>query len=100
MAQTRQKSTESPAAFRRKYPALLWSNPQAPDEVWMRQVLIHPGFDLFLDALIAFGFDQLEAQWAILLAAQDPSALRARKITEDLLQNARDARDIRLRAST
>ncbi|MBN8744666.1 MULTISPECIES: hypothetical protein [Thiomonas] len=65
----------------------------------MRQVLIHPGFDLFLDALIAFGLDPLERQWAILLAAQDPGALRARKITNDLLQNARDAH-AHLRAET
>ena len=100
MAQkAQQPPTKNPAAFRRKYPALVWSNPEAPDDVWICQVLIHPGFDLMLDALIAFGLDQLETQWAILLREQDPGALRARKITEDLLQNARDAH-IRIRAST
>ena len=87
----------NPAGFRRKYPALVWSNPGASDEVWVRQVLIHPGFDLMLDALLAFGLDQLETQWAILLREQDPGALRARKITEELLQNAREAH---IRAST
>lgn len=79
-----------PPGFRERYRALLWSNPDAPDEVLLRRALVRPGFRMLLDAAVEFGLPRLQREWDELLAADDPEALRARAVTEQLLRNIQD----------
>lgn len=81
---------QSSAAFRERYRALLWSNPEASDEVLLRRALVRPGFRMLLDAAVEFGLTRLHREWAILLAAGDPEALRVRPVAEQLLKNIQD----------
>jgi len=42
---------------------LVWSNPQAGDDVMIAKALLQPSFHLLLDIADRFGFDRLKSQW-------------------------------------
>lgn len=79
----------SPPPFTQKYRQLVWSNPDAPAEVFVRQALLKPDFSVLLDAAIEFGLDFVDAQWAVLVAEGSKEAVRARVATERTLRNIR-----------
>ena len=79
----------SPLPFTQKYRQLVWSNPNAPAEVFVRQALLEPDFSVLLDAAIEFGLDFVDAQWAVLMAEGGKEAVRARSATERTLRNIR-----------
>ncbi|MHB1605620.1 MAG: hypothetical protein ACYCTV_04405 [Leptospirales bacterium] len=53
----------TPASFRNKYRFLVWSNPEAPDKIYIRSVLLNPHLDMMLDALNVFGLERLRSEW-------------------------------------
>ncbi|MGB4117840.1 MAG: helix-turn-helix transcriptional regulator [Polaromonas sp.] len=79
----------SPLPFTQKYRQLVWSNPDAPAEVFVRQALLKPDFSVLLDAATEFGLDFVDAQWAVLMAEGSKEAARARPATERTLRNIR-----------
>jgi hypothetical protein len=79
----------SPLPFTQKYRQLVWSNPDAPAEVFVRQALLKPDFSVLLDAAMEFGLDFVDAQWAVLMAEGSKEAVRAKPATERTLRNIR-----------
>ncbi len=79
----------SPLPFTQKYRQLVWSNPDAPTEVFVRQALLKPDFSVLLDAATEFGLDFVDAQWAVLIAEGSKEAVRAMRATERTLRNIR-----------
>ena len=78
-----------PLPFTQKYRQLVWSNPDAPAEVFVRQALLKPDFTVLLDAATEFGLGFVDAQWALLIAEGSKEAARARLATERTLRNIR-----------
>lgn len=79
----------SPLPFTQKYRHLVWSNPDAPAEVFVRQALLKPDFSVLLDAATEYGLDFVDAQWAVLMAEGSKEAVRAMGATERTLRNIR-----------
>jgi len=79
----------APLPFTQKYRQLVWSNPDAPAEVFVRQALLKPDFTVLLDAATEFGLGFVDAQWALLVAEGSKEAARARLATERTLRNIR-----------
>lgn len=75
------------AGFREKYRALVWSNPQASAEVFVRQALLKPDFSVLLDAATEFGLGFVDRQWALLQAEGSQEAVRAAPATQRMLRN-------------
>ncbi len=89
MASPLNSAVASPLPFTQKYRQLVWSNPDAPAEVFVRQALLKPDFSVLLDAATEFGLDFVDAQWAVLMAEGSKEAVRARPATERTLRNIR-----------
>ena len=79
--------------FRQKYPALVWSNRQADDVVFIRRALLDPQFPVLLDAALEFGMDRLEEEWRQLLGEDSVEARRAASVNSRLLTNLRRGYD-------
>jgi hypothetical protein len=75
------------SSFQEKYKALVWSNPHAAPEVFIRKALLQADFNLLLDAAIAFGLPELNKQWDILECEKSPEAMRASSTTTRILRN-------------
>lgn len=75
--------------FRQKYRKLVWSNPEAPAEVFVRQALLKPDFSVLLDAATEFGLDFVDQQWTLLQAEASQEAVRATPVTQRMLRNIR-----------
>ncbi len=43
--------------------SLVWSNPNASDEIMIYNALLRPGFHLLLDIAVRFGFSRLVNLW-------------------------------------
>ena len=43
--------------------SLVWSNPDASDDVMIRNALLKPSFHLLLDIAVHFGFEELVSIW-------------------------------------
>lgn len=43
--------------------SLVWSNPDASDDVMIRNALLKPSFHLLLDIAVHLGFDELVSIW-------------------------------------
>ena len=84
-------SVAAPArtGFRQKYRKLVWSNPEAPAEVFVRQALLKPDFSVLLDAATEFGLDFVDQQWTLLQAEASQAAMRAAPVTQRMLRNIR-----------
>ena len=78
-----------PPTFTQKYRQLVWSNPDAPAEVFVRQALLKPDFQVLLDAATEFGLNFVDTQWALLMAEGSKEALRAKPHAERTLRNIR-----------
>ena len=78
-----------PPTFTQKYRQLVWSNPDAPAEVFVRQALLKPDFQVLLDAATEFGLGFVDTQWALLMAEGSKEALRAKPHAERTLRNIR-----------
>ena len=89
MASHLNSAVASPLPFTQKYRQLVWSNPGAPAEVFVRQALLKPDFSVLLDAATEYGLDFVDAQWAVLMAEGGKEAVRARSATERTLRNIR-----------
>lgn len=89
MALPLNSAVASPLPFTQKYRQLVWSNPGAPAEVFVRQALLKPDFSVLLDAATEYGLDFVDAQWAVLMAEGGKEAVRARSATERTLRNIR-----------
>lgn len=75
--------------FRKRHQTLVWANPGASEEIWIRSALVRPQFECLLDAVLTFGLARVEREWEILLSDGDPDALRARSTTDRMMGNIR-----------
>jgi hypothetical protein len=83
--------TASPnQTFQEKYRALVWSNPLAAPEVFIRKALLQADFNILLDAAIAFGLPELNKQWDILESEKSREAMRASTTTTRILRNLKN----------
>jgi hypothetical protein len=73
--------------FWRKHPGLVWSNPEARDEVYIRAALLHPRFTQLLAIAMEFGVDRLRHEWVWLEGDETPELRRARHSVQRILSN-------------
>jgi len=73
--------------FWRQHPGLVWSNPEAGDEVRIRAALVRPRFDRLLSIALEFGLDRLRQEWSVLLDEGTSETKRARATVERILAN-------------
>ena len=71
--------------FVKKYKMLVWSNPQAPVEVFIRRALLRPDFSILMDAAQEFGISKLMHEWQILRDESSLEACRAAPVTQRML---------------
>lgn len=88
--QAQPKQGAGALSFKEKYRALVWSNPDAPAEVFIRKALLRADFDAILDAAVEFGLPAIQAQWVALEQSGDPEVLRAASTTTRILKNIAD----------
>jgi len=81
--------SSSRQAFWQKLPGLVWSNPDAGDDVRIRAALLRPRFLQILDLAEEFGIERVEREWIVLEREATREALRARPIVERVLRNIR-----------
>jgi|GraSoiStandDraft_46_1057282.scaffolds.fasta_scaffold1291282_1 hypothetical protein len=73
--------------FWRKFPGLVWSNPEAGDSVYLRAALLRASFTILLAAAKEFGLDRLRQEWKLLDEENTHEAERARNSVERILGN-------------
>jgi hypothetical protein len=73
--------------FREKYKALVWSNPNASPEVFVRKALLRSDFSVLLDAAVEFGVPFLQEQWRVLVLENSNAVARASPVTTRMLGN-------------
>ena len=73
--------------FWRQHRGLVWSNPDADDDVHIRAALLRPRFGRLLDIAVEFGVDRLRQEWAELQSDNTREVLRARDAVERILRN-------------
>lgn len=78
------------ALFRRAHPTLVWSNPEAPDEVWLRAALLHPRFEWLLAAAVEAGLPALLREWERLLAENAEETRRVASATARVLDHLKE----------
>jgi len=79
--------------FWRQHPGLVWSNPEAGDEVRIRAGLVRPHFDRLLSIALEFGLDRVQQEWSVLLDEGTSETGRARATVERILANIEIAAD-------
>lgn len=77
------------ATFRERHPTLVWSNPDAGDQVYIQRALLRPEFSVLLDAAVEFGLAKVEAEWASLSTEGSDEVTHSRSTTERILKNIR-----------
>lgn len=75
--------------FWQRHPGLVWSNPDAPDSVYIRAALLRPRFGRLLEIALEFGLERIRAEWAELLEDPLGETDRARDSVERILNNIR-----------
>jgi hypothetical protein len=68
-------------------PGLVWSNPAAQDEIFIRAALCKPRFEEILAIAAEFGLNRVKEEWAVLKREATPEARRAAPIVERILRN-------------
>ena len=76
-------------AFWKRHPGLVWSNPDASDEVRIRAALLRPRFSEILDIASEVSIARLEREWRLLCDEDTPEARRAVGTVERILHNVR-----------
>jgi hypothetical protein len=84
------KPATPPGLFRKKFPGLVWSNPNAPDEAYIRAALIRPRFLVLLDMAATVGLDKIKREWSVLERESSDEARRATKYVRRILKNMSD----------
>ena len=90
MIATTKKPSPPPGLFRKKFPGLVWSNPDAPDEAYIRAALIRPRFLVLLEMAATVGRDKIQREWSILEREGSDEAKRAAKYVRRILKNMAD----------
>ena len=70
MSPTR-RTQESPLTLNKRHPGLVWSNTNAPREIYLRKALLNPRFGQLLKLAQEFGLESLKREWS-LLRTQSP----------------------------
>lgn len=76
--------------FRDRYRALVWSNPDTDDSIYLRRALLQPTFQMLLDGAVEFGLPRLEQEWQLLDAEGSPEAQRAAARVQRMLKHLHD----------
>lgn len=79
--------------FRDKHRTLVWSNPNASDDVFLQRALLRPQFSVLLDAALEYGLERLETEWMNLKREGGDEVLRASPVTQRILHNIRNGRE-------
>ncbi len=88
-----EKKNEQPAAdlqtssLGRRHPGLVWSNSNAPKEVYIRKALLNPRFGQLLKLAREFGLDSLKLEWSNLSAQLPDEAHRVEAEVARILRN-------------
>ena len=77
----------TPSECKDRHRAMVWSNPDAPDAVWIRAALLQPRFGRLLDFARAFGIERLRSEWNILVETGNPGVEPASAAVERILNN-------------
>jgi hypothetical protein len=81
------------AEFWRQHPGLVWSNPEADDDVLIGAALLRPRFLEILEIAAEFGLERVEARWRELSQEDTPESRRAAPVVQRILKNLRRGRD-------
>lgn len=81
------RDVSSDRRFWKDHPGLVWSNPDASDDVFIRAALVRPRFLQLLDIVEKFGIERVEEQWRILELEGSEEARRAIDTVERILRN-------------
>lgn len=73
--------------FRVKYRTLVWSNPEASDELYIRKALLTGQIAVLTDAVAEYGIDRVTHEWSLLTAENAAETRQVRAITERILTN-------------
>lgn len=73
--------------FWKRFPGLVWSNPDADDTVRIRAALLRPKFSRLLEIAIEFGVERLHREWAVLKSEDSSEVRRATGSVERILRN-------------
>jgi hypothetical protein len=74
-------------SFWSRHPGLVWSNPDAGDEVKIRAALLRPRFLEILEIAHEFGVDRVTREWQLLSTEGTTEARRASPSVERILSN-------------
>lgn len=69
---------------------VVWSNANAPDEVYVRAALLRPHFHLFLALASELGLERLSAEWDSLKQSGDPRVERVAATVNRMLLHIRE----------
>lgn len=75
-----------------RLPGIVWSNPDASDEVRIANALLRPRFFELLEVAAVIGLDCIEAEWSALQDEGGREVERARPIVERILRNIREGK--------
>lgn len=76
-------------AFWGGQPGLVWSNPDASDEVMIRAALLRPRFSQILEIALEFSVGRVEHEWSVLRDEGTAEARRAAPVVERIISNVR-----------
>ena len=81
--------TVARAEFWNRHPGLVWSNPEADDDVRIRAALLRPRFMELLDIVCELGIQRVGTEWQALREESTSEARRAAPVVERILRNVR-----------
>lgn len=77
--------------LRSRLPGLVWSNPKAPQEAYVRAALLRPRFLQILDIVAHIGLKETKQEWAALEKEGTLEAKRAKKHARFILKTITQA---------
>jgi len=75
--------------FWNRHPGLVWSNPQAGDDVRIRAALLCPRFSQIVAIVAEFGLQRVAAEWRVLEEEGTAAAHRAAPVVGRILRSIR-----------
>jgi len=73
--------------LQKKYPGLVWSNPKASREIYIRQALLRPRFTRLFSMASDFGVSKLKKEWTVLKIDGGFEVEKAAPEVERILKN-------------
>lgn len=74
-----------------RHPGLVWSNPKASKEIYLRKALLNPRFGQLLKLAEEFGIESLTREWSLLSDQAPDETGRVAAEVERILRNMKSA---------